>query len=149
MEIDPRIPIKPDGNIDWVKFRHLAQEYVSALDFWDMTPIEVVDQIEAGHRHDERIVAEIRKRDAELLPIGSTFPKNKSHVKNKNLGGRPADEKGYKAAFLYMTEKKCSLDEAFSWWKVEYQGQMILRSYSDMSRIFKKGIKYWLNKPKT
>jgi len=75
--------------------------------------------------------------------------KNQVINKDKNLGGRPADEKGYKAAFQYMVENKCSPDESYSWWKIEFREQAILRSYTDTRKLFNKGLNYWLNKSKT
>jgi len=54
-KIDPRIPTLSDGGIDWEFFIDSALEYVSIIDFYAMTPIEVVRQIEAGRRRDCRI----------------------------------------------------------------------------------------------
>jgi hypothetical protein len=47
--------MKTNGEIDWDSFTDAALEYISFLDFLDMTPIETVRQIEAGRRHDEKL----------------------------------------------------------------------------------------------
>jgi hypothetical protein len=126
----------PQASLLWREDYYEALKYASKPE--DVQNMSLSDLFE--------FVGQKRRFYADLSTIVDTFPKNRSHVKNKNLGGRPADEKGYKAAFLYMTEKKCSLDEAFSWWRAQYPGQGLLSQYADKRRNFNQGIKYWLNK---